>query len=59
MDELYVNIINSNIKLDLFKIGKKKIKIKSKIGKGLHGIIFEINNYIIKIYSKFNIEFDF
>jgi hypothetical protein len=59
MDELYINIINSNIKLDIFKIGKKKIKIKSKIGKGLHGIIFDINNYIIKIYSKFNIEFDF
>ena len=59
MDELYVNIINSNIKLDILKIGKKKIKIKSKIGKGLHGIIFDINNYIIKIYSEFNIEFDF
>lgn len=57
MKELYINITSSNI--DKFNLGYNLFNTTNIIGRGLHGLVLSINNYVIKIYSDFNIEINF
>ena len=57
MNDIYINIINSNI--DIYKKDNYIIKVNEIIGRGLHGLVLSINNYVIKIYQKYNIEIEF
>ena len=57
MNDININISNSNLKK--YDISKYKINVKNIIGRGLHGLVLLIEDNVIKIYSKYNIEIEF
>ena len=57
MYEINIYILKSNI--NKYTNSEYNIKVKDIIGRGLHGLVVMIDDKVIKIYTKYNIEIEF